>query len=176
MREFFVRLDTAIAAAVRWIIITMMALMTILVFLQVLFRYLFNTPLGWSEEIARFAFVWLSFLGAAILVRTDGHIRVSVFVDQLPDRGWIAVRVLQYAGALICIAILLLGGLGLTRAEWSQIAPATDLKMGYVYLVTPFAAALMLVWTSAAIGRDITGGRPPPVLPVAAAANPDAQL
>jgi len=176
MREFFVRLDTAIAAAVRWIIIVMMAMMTILVFLQVLFRYLFNTPLGWSEEIARFAFVWLSFLGAATLVRSDGHIRVSVFVDQLPDAGWIAARVLQYAGVLLCIAIFLIGGLGLTKAEWSQIAPATDVQMGYVYLVTPLAAALMLVWTLAAIGRDLTGGRPRAVPAVEAAASPDAQL
>lgn len=160
MREFFVRLDTAIAAVVRWVIIGMMAIMTILVFLQVLSRYLFNTPLGWSEEVARFAFVWLSFLGAAFLVRADGHIRVSLLVDQLPDAGWIVARVIQYAGALLCMAIFVIGGLDLTRAEWSQIAPATDLRMGYVYLITPLAAVLMLLWTVAAIGRDLTGRRP----------------
>lgn len=160
MPKIFVLLDKAIAAIVRWIIIVMMAMMTILVFLQVLFRYLFDTPLGWSEEVARFAFVWLSFLGAASLVRSDGHIRVSLLVDALPTAGWIVARVIQYAGALLCVVIFLIGGLGLTRAEWSQLAPATQLQMGYVYLVIPTAATLMLVWIFAAIARDITGGRP----------------
>lgn len=160
MREFFVQVDQVIAVVVRWIIIVMMAMMTILVFLQVLFRYLFGTPLGWSEEVARFAFVWLSFLGAAILVRSDGHIRVSLFVDYLPTAGWIVARAVQYAGALLCIVIFFIGGLGLARAEWSQLAPATQLQMGYVYVVIPVAATLMLVWVFAAIGRDLTGGRP----------------
>lgn len=176
MREFFARLDTAIAAAVRWIIILMMAMMTILVFLQVLFRYLFNTPLGWSEEFARFAFVWLSFLGAASLVRSDGHIRVSLVVDWLPDRGWIVARAIQYAGALLCIVIFLVGGLGLTRAEWSQLAPATQLEMGYVYAVIPVSAVLMLVWVFAAIGRDFSGGRPQTMPAVAVQVSKDAPL
>jgi len=165
VRKFFVLLDKAIAAIVRWIIIVMMAMMTIFVFLQVLFRYLFDAPLGWSEEFARFAFVWLSFLGAASLVRSDGHIRVSLLVDALPTAGWIAARTIQYAGALVCVVIFLIGGLGLTRAEWSQFAPATQLQMGYVYLVIPASATLMLVWIFAAIARDLSGGRPQIVPP-----------
>ncbi|MEO8133837.1 MAG: TRAP transporter small permease [Betaproteobacteria bacterium] len=173
MRGFFVRLDTAIAAVVRWVIIVMMAAMTILVFLQVLSRYLFNTPLGWSEEVARFAFVWLSFLGAAILIRTDGHIRVTLLVDALPNAGWIMARALQYAGALLCIGIFVVGGLGLTKKEWSQIAPATDLPMGYVYVVIPAAAILMLVWTFAALCRDLAGGRRRPVAAVDVPDSPD---
>lgn len=160
MPKFFVLLDNAVATIVRWIIIVMMAMMTVLVFLQVLSRYLFDSPLGWSEEFARFAFVWLSFLGAATLVRSDGHIRVALLVDALPTAGWIAARAIQYAGALLCVVIFLIGGVGLTRAEWSQLAPATQLQMGYVYLVIPATATLMLVWIFAAIARDLTGGRP----------------
>ena len=176
MREFFFRVEKVIAAVVRWVIISMMALMTILVFLHVLFRDLFNTPLGWSEEIARFAFVWLSFLGAAILIRTDGHIRVALFVDRLPNVGWIMARTIQYAGALFCIGIFLSGGLGLAQKEWSQIAPATDLPMGYVYVVIPAAAILMLVWTIAAMGRDLTSGRPRSVPAAEVPGTPDAML
>jgi TRAP-type C4-dicarboxylate transport system permease small subunit len=157
--KFLVQLDKTVAAIVRWIIIVMMAMMTILVFLQVLFRYLFDTPLGWSEEIARFAFVWLSFLGAASLVRSDGHIRVSLLVDALPKTGWIMARAIQYVGALLCVVVFLIGGIGLTKAEWSQLAPATQLNMGYIYLVIPAAATLMVVWILVAIARDIAGGR-----------------
>ena len=52
-------------------------------FLQVIFRYFFNHPLFWSEELSRYCFVWIVFVGAAIAVKHGAHIGVDYFVKHL---------------------------------------------------------------------------------------------
>lgn len=165
MVNVLISLDRWLTGAVRWVVIVMMAVMTTVVFSQVLARYFFNFSLSWSEEIARFAFVWLSFLGAAILVRRDEHIRVTMLVDALPTPLWAVARALQYVGVLICLYFFVSGGFSLTEAEWSQLAPATQIPMGWIYLIIPVASGLMLLWTLCAIVVDFVHGRPPLLAP-----------
>ena len=61
-------IDRYIRLGLRWAIILLMISMTVIVFLQVVFRYIWDAPLGWSEEVSRFLFVWVTFLAAANLV------------------------------------------------------------------------------------------------------------
>jgi TRAP-type C4-dicarboxylate transport system permease small subunit len=131
---------------VRWIVIVLMLAMTVLVFLQIVFRYVFNVPLGWSEEMARFSFVWVSFLGASALMQLREHINVRVFLDRFPPRLQAACVLAASVCALVCVYFFLAGGIALTTNEWHQLAPATELPMGWVYLVIPVSAALMGLW------------------------------
>jgi TRAP-type C4-dicarboxylate transport system permease small subunit len=131
---------------VRWTVIVLMLVMTALVFVQIVFRYVFNVPLGWSEEMARFSFVWVSFLGASALMQVREHINVTVFLDRFPPRLQAACVLAASACALVCIYFFLVGGIALTVNEWRQLAPATELPMGWVYLVIPVSAALMGLW------------------------------
>ena len=57
----------------------LIAAMTILVFLQVIFRYLLDAPIDWSEEMASFAFVWMALLGASVGLKNDEHPRLDIF-------------------------------------------------------------------------------------------------
>jgi len=136
----------AIERLVRWIVILLMGVMTVLVSIQIVSRYVFNFPLGWSEEMARFSFVWVSFLGASALMQVREHINVTVFLDRFPRRVQaVAVFIANVCG-LICIYFFLIGGIALTTNEWRQLAPATETPMGWVYLVIPVSAGLMAVW------------------------------
>ena len=162
MHRFFSIADSLAAAGLRWLIILLMAAMAVVVFLQVLFRYLFNVPLSWSEELSRFAFVWVSFLGAAFLVRGDQHLRVTAVESVAGTRIRAALRIVQYVGALLCTGMFLYGGIAILGNEWGQSSPATQLRMGYVYAVIPFAAALMLFWIVASAVREIRSGFRPP--------------
>ncbi|MBI2455387.1 MAG: TRAP transporter large permease subunit, partial [candidate division NC10 bacterium] len=76
MRNVLSAIQRAIDGMVRWLVIVLMLVMTLAVSAQILFRYVFNIPLGWSEEMARFAFVWVSFIGASALMRAH-HQRVD---------------------------------------------------------------------------------------------------
>lgn len=140
------RLRHGVDAVIRWAIIALMFVMTVIVFAQIFFRYVFNIPLGWSEELARFSFVWVSFLGASALMQVREHINVTIFIDVFPMRLRNACVLLANCCALVCVYFFLTGGIQLTRNEWSQLAPALQLPMGWVYLAIPISAALMGVW------------------------------
>jgi TRAP-type C4-dicarboxylate transport system permease small subunit len=159
--KLFAAIDSLLATILRWVMIAMMATMTTVVFAQVLFRYLLNVPLGWSEELSRFAFVWLCFLGAAYLVRDQQHLRVTAIESKVQRGARAVLRVVQYVGALVCAVVFLRGGVGIVGNEWGQVSPATGLRMGYVYGVIPVAAALMVLWIIATAIAEIRRGFKP---------------
>jgi len=138
--------ERAVEKLVRWIVIALMLVMTVTVSLQIVFRYCFNIPLGWSEELARFSFVWVSFFGASALMRVREHINVTVFVDNVPPRLRAACVLLANLCALIFAYYFVVGGIALTTNEWGQLAPAMQIPMGWVYLVIPVSAVLMTIW------------------------------
>ena len=146
MRDFLSAIQRGLNGLVRWIIIVLMLVMTVTVSLQIVFRYVFNVPLAWSEEMARFAFVWVSFFGASALMRVREHINVSVFVDRFPLRLRTVAVFLANICALICVYFFLVGGIALTTNEWRQLAPAMEIPMGWVYLVIPISTGLMAIW------------------------------
>jgi TRAP-type C4-dicarboxylate transport system permease small subunit len=146
MRDLLAAAERAVNGVVRWVVIVLMLVMTVTVSLQIVFRYVFNIPLGWSEEMARFSFVWVSFFGASALMRVREHINVTVFVDNFPPRLKAVCILLANLCALICVYFFLVGGIALTTNEWAQLAPAMQIPMGWVYVVIPISAVLMAIW------------------------------
>jgi len=71
-----------------------MAVMTLLVFCQVVMRYVFRNSLSWSEELARFIFMWLSWIGASYAVKERSHFRVEMFADLMKGRGRVRFELL----------------------------------------------------------------------------------
>jgi TRAP-type transport system small permease protein len=163
MGNVFSAAERAIEALVRWIVIVLMLVMTVTVCLQITFRYVFNIPLGWSEELARFSFVWVSFFGASALMRVREHVNVTVFVDNFPPRLRAVCVLLANLCALVFAYYFVVGGLSLTTNEWAQLAPAMQIPMGWVYVVIPISASLMAIWiglqTIEAFGKLLGGAR-----------------
>ena len=155
--------ERVVEKIVRWIVIVLMLVMTVTVSLQITFRYFLNIPLGWSEELARFSFVWVSFFGASALMRVREHINVTVFVDNFPPRLRAVCVVLANFCALIFAYYFLVGGIALATNEWSQLAPAMQIPMGWVYVAIPISAILMATWivlqTIEALGKLWGGAR-----------------
>ena len=146
MADLLSGIQRGIDGLVRWIVILFMLVMTVAVSLQIVFRYVFNIPLGWSEEVARFSFVWVSFFGASALMRLREHINVNVFVERFSPRLRAASTFLADLVALVCVYFFVVGGISLTTNEWKQLAPATEIPMGWVYLAIPISAGLMAAW------------------------------
>jgi len=146
MRRILSAVQRAVDGIVRWIVIVLMLVMTVTVCLQILFRYVFNIPLGWSEEMARFAFVWVSFFGASALMRIREHINVTIFLDRFPARLQAVAVFLANLVAVICVYFFIVGGIALTTNEWRQLAPAMEIPMGWVYLAIPISSGLMGIW------------------------------
>jgi TRAP-type C4-dicarboxylate transport system permease small subunit len=113
--------------------------------LQVFFRYVFNNPLPWPEELAKFSFVWCCFLGAAAGTRRKAHIAVEVFVARLSPRWRHGVSALVHLGILIVLAVLVKAGLDLALLSSTSKLPAINLPLGYLVMALPIGAALMIL-------------------------------
>ncbi len=144
--SLLIAIDRLLRAVLRWSIIALMISMTIIVFLQVVFRYLLDAPLGWSEELARFLFVWVSFLGAANLVRIGQHVSVKTFVMVFPPLVKYISEIIGHIIVIFCSVMFLIGGYGITTKEWIQLSPALQIEMGWIYMVIPVATLLMIIW------------------------------
>lgn len=124
-----------------------MAIMTILVFVQVVMRYVFSNSLSWSEELARFIFLWLSWIGASYAVKERSHFRVEMFADLLKG---LPRRNFEYFVLIVWFAFsFVLTWLGtklvLFLYDTGQTSAAMDIPMTIPYASVPVGCALMCV-------------------------------
>nr|WP_321463000.1 TRAP transporter small permease [uncultured Cohaesibacter sp.] len=122
-------------------------LLSVLVFgaiaLQVITRFVFRAPLFWTEEAARYLFVWMVAMGSAECVRSRSHISMDVFVLMLPDRLRIMLR--TALNMIVVVALLMLvwyGYFGMLRAN-RVVSVTLGVSEAFLYGALPVGAALM---------------------------------
>ncbi|MEP3427334.1 MAG: TRAP transporter small permease [Roseibium sp.] len=140
------RAEEVLLTGMKWSIITGMAGMVIVVFLQIVSRYVFSLPLAWSEEVARLLFICIVFIGAAVLARQEGHLAVTVLIDQLPKRIRRVANAFSALVGLICAYYLVRGGWSTLLREWDQRTPGLQFPMGVIYAVIFASVMLMMLW------------------------------
>ncbi len=115
--------------------------------LQITFRYLLATPLTWTEELARYLYVWACWLGAPVALRRGNHILVAVLSDRLPRRlGRLVALGTQFA-AVVFLAQLTIQGTILTVKSHSLDAITLPIPWSVIYVAAPLSAALMILET-----------------------------
>jgi TRAP-type C4-dicarboxylate transport system permease small subunit len=134
---------------------TFFAILVLVVLLQIFCRYLLNSPLTWADELARYLFVWVVFLGASTAVRRRSHTRFSGLLGRLPKRGQ---RVLVIAGnmsLLPFLAILIYQGADLALRALEVRTPGLGIPFFFVSLSIPTCGALMMFRDLGVIVQDI---------------------
>ena len=139
------RFDNLLAKAESAVLITLVAVMTLIVFLQVVYRYVLVQPLHWSEELARYLFVWVSILGATLALQKRGHFGLDFFYRMLPgqQRRFLQFLIHLFVGCVIFV--ILIQGARLVQATVLQKSPAMEISMGWAYACLPVGAALMAI-------------------------------
>ena len=113
--------------------------------LQVLFRYVLEEPLPWSEEVARYLFVWAALLGAAVMVGRNDNFTISILAERLPERGRWALDVLAAALGVLFVLIMIWKGTAMSWRMGGAVSPVLQISQGLVYAVIPMSALYMLV-------------------------------
>ncbi|MEJ2723315.1 MAG: TRAP transporter small permease [Deltaproteobacteria bacterium] len=139
------KLSEPLNRACEWALILLLAVMAVVVFLQVLFRYLIHLPLFWTEEFARYCLVWASLLGSAVAVKRGEHIAVTFFLGQLPMRWGRIVILAAQSAVIVILFVMLWGGAKLVVVTSTQISPALRIPMAIPYLALPIGSTVMLV-------------------------------
>jgi len=140
-----------------WLLALCLAVMVVMVFGNVVLRYAFNSGIAVSEELSRWLFVWMTFVGAIVALKENGHLGTDIVVSKLPRWG---KRLCMAVGQLLMLWVTWL----LLQGSWAQVrinrdveAPVTGLPMAVVYAAgVAFAipAGLLLL---AALWRSVTG-------------------
>ena len=154
------KLLNTLVRGVEWMLVAMLAMMAILVFGNVVLRYVFNSGIVFSEEVSRFLFMWINLIGALVVLKDHGHLGVTSLVEKLGERGQRVCRFI--ADALTCVCCLLL-----VHGTWKQVvigmddnAPVTGIPMGYVQLSLLFAGVGMAGVLGYSLWRQLTGRMP----------------
>lgn len=130
-----------------YIVIVLLTIMTVVVFWQVVCRFILKVSLPWSEELSRYILVWTSFLGASIGVKRGAHIGVEAFVMILPKSMKVAAKYLGIILSVIFCIVVFNGSLGIIQKQMMthQVSPAMQIPMWWAYAALPAGSLLMAV-------------------------------
>ena len=150
MTTLTARLDSflkPVRKAVYVVVVSMFALQVVVVFAQVIWRFVFNDPFSWSEELARYLQVWMVLLAASVCIHEGSHLAVDYLVHYLPFRHRKNLALLVTILMMVFVSGLIVAGIRMIITAQSQTSPALHVPMGVVYLVFPVAGILMLLET-----------------------------
>ncbi len=129
----------------RWMLIIILAVMSVIIFANVVLRYSTNVSIEWAEEVARHLMIWLTFIGCGPVLRYGGHIAVENLQDSLPRPMAIALR--AFIAVLLAGLFVFLTWYGIEymdRTQYQQ-TPATQISFAYIYAALPIGAAMTLI-------------------------------
>ena len=136
--------DTWLLRMNRWLLIIILAAMALMVFANVALRFLTDESILWVEEVSRYLMIWLTFLGAGLVLRHGGHIGIDTLQDNVPQHA-AKVRALVFVLMLGFFAFMVWIGFRYSFRTWNQITPVMQIPVGIVYLAIPLGFALLIV-------------------------------
>jgi TRAP-type C4-dicarboxylate transport system permease small subunit len=119
------------------------SIMVFVIFLQVVMRQLDNS-LSWTEEMARYSFIWLVYIGISYGVKKQRHIKVDVMLLLLKDKGKLMLSMFANVLFLVfCFFVIRYGyDIATQLLQFGQKSPANKIPMGLIYMATPIGMGL----------------------------------
>jgi TRAP-type C4-dicarboxylate transport system permease small subunit len=142
-------------------IVAFVALVAIVVW-QVFTRQVLQDSAPWTEEAARYAFVVLALLGAALVFSERGHIAVEIVVTRLPEAAQLVVAVIvELLVAFFAVYVFIFGGIRVVQNAWAQDISTLPVSVGQVYLVLPLAGILITFFSLLHLLKVVAGAETP---------------
>ena len=155
MRRGLGRLNTALDRATCGACVVLLAAIFGIMLLQIAFRYLLNAPLVWTEELARYLYIWACYLGAVVALRRGNHIVIGLVQDRLPPGLRRAVVLGTQGLALGFLGMLAVQGVRLALRTHTVIAITLPIPWSAIYAAAPVAAILMIFQTLESVGDTL---------------------
>jgi TRAP-type C4-dicarboxylate transport system permease small subunit len=121
--------------------------MVAVIFLQVIMRYVFGSSLSWSEELARYSFIWLVYIGISYGVKKQRHIKVDLILLLFKDKGRIVFNIISNLLFLSFAIFVIFYGYDIASQllAFGQKSPANQIPMGLVYMAAPIGMGLAVI-------------------------------
>ena len=128
----------------RWAVQWILAAMAVMVFANVALRFLTDNSILWVEELSRYLMIWLTFIGAGLVLRYGGHIGIDNLQENFPKYAK-AMRVVIFAIMMAFFVFMVMVGVRYSLFTWGQSTPVMEIPVGAVYLAMPIGFALLIV-------------------------------
>ena len=143
------------AQLLRWLLAIAVGVLTIPVSLQIFSRYTELIPSYiWTEEMARFLFVWMIMIGAMLGIYEGRHFEVDVW-PKLAPRPQAALRLASNLAVLVFALVFVWAGWYFTRFAWNRISELAELPLWLIHMAWPLAGATWLVFTGEQIWDNV---------------------
>ena len=141
-----------------YLVMFLMLVMIITAFAQVIFRFVIQMSLDWSEELARYAFLWCMFISAGMAVKHRRHIKVEFIMEMLPKKLRFGLEIISDLIWMAFCLLLVKDGIGLLEFVKTQVSPSMEVPFKYIYTSLPVGAALMFLRLVQQMVRRFRGG------------------
>jgi len=139
------------------LIVVFMVAMVAMVFGNVVLRYGFNSGIDVSDEMARYCFIWLTYVGAMVAMREGAHLGVDTLVKRLPVGGRKTALFLSEALMLLVNALFVLGTWKMHDLQVSNVSPVVGLSMIWIYAVGYVVGVVMALFNLNVMWRILSG-------------------
>ncbi len=146
----------------KWVLVFIMATMTINVLWQVFSRFVLQNPSSITEELARYMLIWLGILGASYVAGQKMHLAIDLLSTKLKGKSKSYLEiVIQLSILLFSFFVMVIGGFRLVQITLTlnQISAALQIPLGYVYMIIPISGIIMMFYAVTFIVEEIKKSR-----------------
>lgn len=136
--------------------VLLVAVMTIMVLIQVFFRYVLNNSFVWTEEVARFMMVWMTFIAAPVAYRKGANVSLDIVRNLFKGRLHAFIGILIEIAALATLCLFFYKSLGMFERGINIRASSIEISMAYVYVSMPIGLLLTAIVNVEIILKDIS--------------------
>jgi len=119
--------------------------MTLIILIQIFFRFVIYKPVPWSEEAARYLMIWMGMLGSVIALRKGRHIGVTALIDILPEKFSFLVGLFVRVCMACFLGLIAYEGFILAMFNYSQLSAAMEIPMMIPYMAIPVGSLMMIL-------------------------------
>ena len=152
------KLDQVTGKIVDWTAVLLLTFIFILGICQVVWRWILNHPIVWSEEMIRLTYVWICYLGWVIAERADTHIRITIISSRLPQEVQKWLQAFCHVLCIIMSILMVVYGIQLIKVGMKRTAVSFPLNYAVVYVMGPLCNFIIMLYEIAALIECIVIG------------------
>ncbi|HUZ17249.1 MAG TPA: TRAP transporter small permease [Spirochaetia bacterium] len=153
LQKFLRVLYRLMLEVLKYLLVILTLALVVIVFGNVVGRYLFNYSWPWADEASRFLFIWVILIGAVLTNEKYEHMNLDILVRWLPSMSGRILQITSQAVIVAVLAIIVRGGITATVGNLTFDSPALGVPYGLVYMIVPICCTIMIVQTIARMIR-----------------------
>lgn len=131
-----------------YFIAALVGMMVVLCCWQVITRFVLNSPSKYTEELLRYALIWMTMLGVPYAYGQERHIAINIFTKGFEKRGSLMTKVMiEIIVITLCLTVFVIGGILVTLNSAGQISPALQMPMPLYYIGLPISGGLTILYS-----------------------------